>query len=245
LLELQSLLWNLSIFRLVLGCNRFVSSMATRSRRISRSSTLITDTRASRDEVIRRPQRRGRSILVLMILLLLWSVCLGIGLAQATEGKSATKPTPPAVNSTPVKAIASADAAAIGTVDAVPPRYQLGQELYLEACATCHIGIPPQVMPSETWRVLLQDPQHYGVRIQPLVSPELQATWSYLSTYSRDLWKDEPVPYRVYQSRYFKALHPLVEFPNRQVKISSCATCHPGADKYDFRTLSSEWQNAP
>jgi hypothetical protein len=135
--------------------------------------------------------------------------------------------------------------AAEGAIDPVPARYQLGQQIYLQTCAACHIAVPPQLLPIQTWQQLLQDPQHYGITIKPLVSPELQATWSYVRTYSRPVRADEPVPYRVYQSRYFKALHPRVELPNRQLKLTSCATCHPGADKYDFRTLSSEWQNAP
>ena len=199
--------------------------------------------------------RRGRSIWVLMILLLLWSVCLGIGLAQATESKVApgqTATLAPVNSSTTVPRATSenatrpmSDTAAIGTVDIVPPRFQLGQRLYLEACATCHIGIPPQVLPTQTWQQLLQDPQHYGVQIKPQQGPALQATWSYVRTYSRDLREQEAVPYRVYQSRYFKVLHPLVEMPTRQLKLTSCATCHPGADRYNFRLLSSEWQNAP
>ncbi len=199
--------------------------------------------------------RRGRSVWVLMILLLLWSVCLGIGLAQATENKAApgqASTLAPVNSSTAVEratpeiaALPVAATTAIGTVDSVPPRFQLGQRLYLEACATCHIGIPPQVLPSQTWQQLLQDPQHYGVQIKPQQGLELQATWNYLRTYSRDLREQEAVPYRVYQSRYFKALHPLVEMPTRQLKLTSCATCHPGADSYNFRLLSSEWQNAP
>ncbi len=40
----------------------------------------------------------------------------------------------------------------IGTVDIIPDRYQLGQELYLENCASCHIGIPPAVLPTQTWQ---------------------------------------------------------------------------------------------
>lgn len=175
-----------------------------------------------------------------MILLVLWSVCLGIGLAQAAAGQT------PAVRPTPAINVAEAGVNVVesGAIDPVPARYQLGQQLYLQACASCHIGIPPQVLPIQTWQQLLQDSQHYGITIKPLVSPELQATWGYIQTYSRPTQADEPVPYRVYQSRYFKAIHPRVELPNR-LKLTSCATCHPGAGKYDFRTLSSEWQNAP
>jgi Dihaem cytochrome c len=88
--------------------------------------------------------KRGSRSLLILILLLLWSLCLGWGLAQAVE------PAKPGV---------------VGTVDVVSDRYKFGQELYLENCATCHIAIPPAVLPTETWRDLLQDSEHYGVEL--------------------------------------------------------------------------------
>lgn len=177
--------------------------------------------------------------MVLLLLLLLWSVCLGVGLAQATEPRlpeitqSSQSPKPGAVSE-----------AAIGTVDVVPDRLQRGQKLYLENCATCHVGVPPAVMPSQTWRELIQDAEHYGVTIRPLGSPEVQILWQYLREFSRPLADGEQTPYRIYQSRLFKALHPRVKFTEK-ISLNSCNSCHPGAGAYDFRSLTAEWQNAP
>ncbi|WNZ24714.1 MAG: diheme cytochrome C [Leptolyngbya sp. IPPAS B-1204] len=151
-------------------------------------------------------------------LLLVWSAILGWGLAQA--------------------------AAPSGTVDPVPERYQLGQQLYLENCASCHVGLPPAVMPSQTWADLLQDSQHYGVEITPLVQPPLQIVWGYVSNYSRPVLPRERTPYRLQQSRYFKALHPKVEF-TEPATVNSCITCHPAAAQFDYRRLTPEWENAP
>ncbi|MGL5805822.1 MAG: cytochrome C, partial [Xenococcaceae cyanobacterium] len=40
---------------------------------------------------------------------------------------------------------------------------QLGQELYLQNCSSCHIPIAAEVLPTDTWRALLSNPQkHYG-----------------------------------------------------------------------------------
>ncbi|MEG4515600.1 MULTISPECIES: diheme cytochrome C [unclassified Microcoleus] len=130
------------------------------------------------------------------------------------------------------------------TVDRIPERYQLGQQLYLENCATCHIALPPQVLPTETWRRLLQDPQHYGQTLKLLVDPPRILVWNYLQTFSRPQAKDEEVAYRVASSRYFKALHPKVKL-SQPANISSCVTCHPGASQYNFRKLTAEWQNSP
>ncbi|XHX79775.1 MAG: diheme cytochrome C [Stenomitos frigidus ULC029] len=206
----------------------------------------------------RRPRKRGRSIIVLLLLLLTWSLCLGWGLAQAKEPRSGVTiaQIPPAknpssqapVDQTPAGQLTPASRAlqpvAIGTVDVVPPGLKLGQELYLENCASCHFGLPPQILPTETWRQLIQDSQHYGAQIQPLSGPNLQIVWQYLRTFSRPQAAEEEIPYRIYQSRYFKVLHPKVELPT-QVGLTSCLSCHPGGDKYNFRTLSAEWQNAP
>lgn len=131
------------------------------------------------------------------------------------------------------------------TVDAVPARFQLGKELYLENCASCHIALPPEVMPSETWRRLLLEPQeHYGQKLEPMIGPSLRVTWNYLSTFSRPSLEKEAIPYRVAESRFFKALHPRVKFP-QPVKIGSCVTCHPGVSQFNYRTLTPEWEDSP
>jgi hypothetical protein len=171
-------------------------------------------------------KRRRRSPTILFLLLLFWSVILGLGLAQAAS---------PGDHS---------NLATIGTVDPVPANYQLGQEIYLENCASCHVGLPPAVLPSQTWQVLIQEAQHYGTIIPAIQEPLLQVAWSYISTYSRPLNKGEEVPFRVEKSRFFKALHPKVDFAE-PVTLNSCATCHPASAQFDYRSLSPEWTDSP
>ncbi len=130
----------------------------------------------------------------------------------------------------------------IGTVDPVTQPYQLGEQLYLENCASCHIALPPAVLPTQTWQQLLQDQNHYGVQLKPLVDPPRLLIWNYMRTFSRPRGIEEPTPYKVNDSRYFKALHPKVKLA-RPVEISSCVTCHPGAAQYNFRRLSAQWQS--
>lgn len=131
----------------------------------------------------------------------------------------------------------------IGTVDPVPRRYQLGQELYLENCSSCHIAVPPAVLPTQTWRPLLQDSQHYGVNLPLLVDPPRLLVWKYLLNFSRPTFKEEETPYRLNESRYFKALHPKVKL-SRPVQLSSCALCHPSAANYNFRSLTPKWESS-
>ncbi|MCT7948574.1 diheme cytochrome c [Ancylothrix sp. C2] len=124
------------------------------------------------------------------------------------------------------------------------PQLQYGQELYLENCATCHLGLPPAVMPTETWQQLLSDTQHYGVQVKIPPDPFRVLIWNYLLISSRLLQKEEETPYRLAESRHFKALHPRVKF-NEPVKLNTCISCHPSASDYNFRDLSPEWQNSP
>jgi hypothetical protein len=170
------------------------------------------------------PKRQlRRKPMGLLLVVLVWSLAMGWLLAFATNAQGATP------------------AAEIGTVDVVPAQYQLGQEVYLENCATCHIGIPPAVFPTQTWKNLLQDNQHYGVQVKQLIDPPRILVWRYLSTFSRLQLEDDQTPYRFASSRYFKALHPKVKLPS-PIQASSCITCHPGANDFNFRRLSAEWQ---
>jgi hypothetical protein len=177
-------------------------------------------------------------------LLLVWSLLLGFGLAQASEPRHATTIAQSIQIDNNLPASQVTLPAPSSEVDIVPPQYQLGQELYLENCATCHIALPPQVFPSETWRDILRDTQHYGVRIPLIQDPGRVIVWNYLRTFSRPLLPDEEAPALLWQSRYFKALHPKVDLPSR-FGIESCASCHPGASRSDFRSLTPEWQDAP
>ncbi|AFZ60457.1 cytochrome C [Anabaena cylindrica FACHB-243] len=170
------------------------------------------------------PQRRlKRQLFIVMLVIFAWSIAIGFILGLATSTQAANP------------------AASIGTVDVVPAQYQLGQELYLENCASCHIGIPPAIFPTQTWKNLIEDSQHYGVQIQPLVDPQRILVWKYLSTFSRVRLEDEATPYRFNRSRYFQALHPDVKLP-KPLQVNSCVSCHPGASKYNFRSLTTEWE---
>lgn len=166
------------------------------------------------------PRRRQRSPLVLLGVLVVWSSLMGISLAQMG----------------PV--------APVGTVDVVPSNQQFGQELYIENCGSCHLAVPPAVLPTQTWRQLLNDPRHYGVEVPLLLNPTLSLVWNYLQAYSRPYPGDEVLPFKVENSRFFRALHPRVEV-ERPIQLTGCVTCHPGAADFDFRSLSSNWEDAP
>lgn len=201
------------------------------------------------------PQQRPpkRSPVLLTLIILLWSLLAGWGLAQATLPANSPAPDtqdhlPATVTVTelptaPLIAQQIGAKPTIGTVDPVPPRYQLGQELYLQNCGTCHIALPPAVLPRETWKRLLEDTEHYGQQLQPLVDPTRLLVWQYLQVFSRPDQVDESIVYRVKRSRYFRALHPEVSLA-RDINVNSCVSCHPSAAQYDFRSLTPEWQEA-
>ncbi|MBD2198815.1 MULTISPECIES: diheme cytochrome c [Calothrix] len=175
---------------------------------------------------LRHRNKLNRQPLGLLLVVLAWSLAMGWLLSVASNVQGATPN------------------AEIGTVDVVPAQYQLGQQLYIENCSTCHIALPPAVLPSQTWKNLLEDSQHYGAQLQPLIDPPRILIWRYLQTFSRPQRKDEETPYRVKDSRYFKALHPKVKLP-QPIQISSCVSCHPSATDYNYRRLSPEMESSP
>lgn len=183
-------------------------------------------------------RRRRRSIWSLILLVSVWSGFLGWGLSQiqnsvATETTLLTQnATPPTIEST------------IGGVDPVPASLKQGESIYLQRCGTCHIALPPQLLPSQTWQVLLPETNHYGVVLPEFQNPELTYTWDYLRFFSRPMKEDglRPIPYRVQRSEFFKILHPDVDFAE-PVTPDTCIRCHPGVSELNFRQLSPEWQS--
>jgi len=181
--------------------------------------------------------------------------------AQATPPKSTTpkptpktsptpKPTPSDASKSPseTKFIYSPPAIAPNqpmSVDPVPTRYEPGFQAYLETCASCHIAVPPEVLPTESWREILRKPDnHFGVVIPNYNRLTQLLIWDYLSNFSRPLPPDSPLPLYVEKSRYFKALHPRVTMPP-DMTSKSCVTCHPNVKNFNFRTLTPEWDDAP
>ncbi len=144
----------------------------------------------------------------------------------------------------PTAVLAQSTSPTIGTVDPVPQSFDLAQETYMARCATCHIALPPAVLPSESWKNILQDDNHYGVPWTPMRNPDLALAWKYLRTFSRPNNPTEDIPYRVARSEYFTILHPKVKF-TEPVKITTCISCHPSVTSFNFRDLTPQWKDAP
>ena len=176
------------------------------------------------------------AIVGLTLLLILFTVLMGIGLAQAIEPKSMLKLSQPVTQPATQPLIQP---------DPVSDRDKAGQTLYLENCATCHLGIPPAVMPTQTWQALLQDPQHYGINIELPQGTDRRLIWNYVKNASRPIADtSDRVPYRIGDSRYFRALHPKIKFAEKPT-LTTCITCHPSAQGFNFRTLTPEAEKSP
>lgn len=121
----------------------------------------------------------------------------------------------------------------------LPDQYALGRDLYRQDCSSCHLAIPPALFPTETWQSLLQESYHYGVRITLPINPERLLLWQYLRDYSRTLSQKEKIPFTFAESRYFKALHPKVDF-QAVPTLRSCLQCHPGASGGDFLSATTD-----
>ncbi|MCM1985295.1 cytochrome C [Lyngbya confervoides] len=165
--------------------------------------------------------QKSRSRLIWLVLMLV-SCLWGLGLsAVASWAQSAPNLVPSAIPQE-------------NLMDRLTPVLEMGQSRYLARCGTCHLAVPPAVLPSQTWDHLISDSAHYGATLPPIFEPDLSQIRRYLIFSSRPLNPDEPTPYRLRQSRYFKVLHPQVEFA-APTTLTSCIGCHPQANRFNFR----------
>ncbi len=183
--------------------------------------------------------------LCLVVIILLWCLGLGWGTASALDNPEHLRP----ITQVPADLSTLKDKKVFipanpRSVDPIPTRYQPGFESYLETCSTCHIALPPEVLPLESWQQILRRPEkHYGTSVPNFNRFTQLLIWDYVSNFSRPLPPDSPVPLYAEKSRYFKALHPKVPIP-ADMTAQTCVACHPNVTQFDFRTLSSEWQEA-
>ena len=126
-----------------------------------------------------------------------------------------------------------------GMVDPVDDRYAAGYSTYLSQCATCHVALPPAVLPTQTWQTLVIDPAHYGVTLPAITQFDQQLMLNYLQVYSRAHQGRESVPYRLEESAYFQALHPNVALP-QPLNLGSCVGCHLGAAEQNYRGAAEQ-----
>jgi len=173
-------------------------------------------------------------------LLLLGGMAIGFGLAIALQ-------TAPAL------------AQGVKALDPVPPEFALRQQVYVERCGSCHVAIPPALLPRERWEELIQRPeQHFGVNlrqshgdIRALSNIDIRLMWDYIRATSRNAQTRETPPTQVSSSRFFRALHPKIaescrtlagiNCPDR-ITVQTCGVCHPQATDYDYRTLAPGWE---
>ncbi len=110
----------------------------------------------------------------------------------------------------------------------------ISQDIYLRNCSSCHIPLPAQILPTESWQKILNSSQnHYGVALPTSVKVSANFIWIYLKNNSRPSVVGETLPKYVSNSRYLKALHPNVQLP-KPANHNSCQSCHPLAQQLDY-----------
>lgn len=125
------------------------------------------------------------------------------------------------------------------TIDIIPKSYEQGLQVYFANCSTCHIALPAELLPRQAWQRLLENlNQHYEATLPVISSVEVRLMWNYLGTFSRLAAVEDRLPVFARDSRFFRALHPQVRFPE-PAKITTCISCHPSAQEFNFRNTIS------
>ncbi|MEM9543271.1 MAG: cytochrome C [Cyanobacteria bacterium P01_E01_bin.42] len=172
------------------------------------------------------PDRKAqKSPWILTGLIVLWSLAIGLGLAMALGTNQ------------PVYSQSKEQTRLLKSVDPVPEEVIFARDVYVDRCGECHIALPTEVLPTESWRLILQElPQHYNVRTRQIISPEIILMWNYIQLFSRTYGDSDEPPLRIDNSRYFRALHPKVDFQQVQT-ANTCTTCHDRAAEFNYRSL--------
>lgn len=131
-----------------------------------------------------------------------------------------------------------------GMVDPISPQIEASYRIYLSKCATCHVALPPAVLPTQTWQSLVVDPAHYGLTLTDITAFEKQLIVNYLQAYSRSHQSSNPLPFKLSDSDYFRALHPQVTLP-QPLSLHGCTSCHLSATTQNYRDLISDPSNRP
>lgn len=153
---------------------------------------------------------KGRSAIVLGLASVVFSLVLSLAM------KAPAQPTNP-----------------YGMVDPVAENHVVGYQIYVERCGSCHVALPPAVLPIESWQVVLSDRAHYGVTILDIPRFDQQLMQRYLQTYARRYQSRGTTPYRLANSDYFLALHPNIDLP-QPLTLRTCTSCHLNAPEQDY-----------
>ncbi|MBP0022142.1 MAG: cytochrome C [Cyanobacteria bacterium SBLK] len=174
-----------------------------------------------------RSQKKSRqkSPWILLGLIVFWSLAIGFGIAVALG------------TNRPVYSQSPEQMSFLKSVDPVPEGVGFARDVYVDRCGECHIALPTEILPTESWRSILQElPQHYNTTTRQIISPEIILMWNYIQLFSRTYGDSDDPPFRIDDSRYFRALHPKVNFQQIQT-ANTCTTCHDRASEFNFRSL--------
>ncbi|EDX87504.1 hypothetical protein S7335_5214 [Synechococcus sp. PCC 7335] len=168
------------------------------------------------------------SMLIASFLAFAISVLLGSGMATAIDTGRAASTT---------NTLTTANTS-YGMVDPINSRLEASYRIYLNECATCHVALPPAVLPTQTWQHLVVDSEHYGLTLSDITAFEKQLIINYLQAYSRPHKSSAPTPFRLFNSDYFQALHPQVNLP-QPLNLLTCTSCHLSATTQNYRDIIS------
>jgi mono/diheme cytochrome c family protein len=115
---------------------------------------------------------------------------------------------------------------------------------YRQECAACHVAFAPGMLPSDSWRRLLNNlPRHFGTdaSLDAATAREL-ATWLSTNAGTYRGVREAPAEDRITKSAWFVRKHdevPADAWKRAAVKsAANCTACHGRASQGDFNEHS-------
>lgn len=110
--------------------------------------------------------------------------------------------------------------------------------VWQQECAACHLAFPPYMLPSKSWKQLLQGLDRHFDTDASLSDKEIQSITGYLLKYSANDKYFDGVPLRITETSRFRQDHRDIEpsvIRRESVKsLANCKACHPGAERESF-----------
>lgn len=119
-------------------------------------------------------------------------------------------------------------------------RFTASNAKWQAECGSCHIAYPPQLLPAETWRKIMNGlDKHFGsdATLDPAAAADIGAFLAANAARGKRAWRAGSA-LRITETAWFRKEHRKISdarWKSQKVKsAANCAACHAGAERGEY-----------